>query len=409
MNVDFEKIKNYIENNTCSMVELEKLLTSIPALAPENGGEGEEKKCAALEKWLLSNGIKNLKHYDAPDSRVPAGFRPNLVAEIPGEKNDFCIWVCAHLDVVPVGELSMWNTNPWQAVEKDGKIFGRGVEDNQQGLCSGVLAALSFVRQNIVPAHTLKLLFMADEEVGSKYGMNFLIENHKNIFGADDRILIPDGGDPLGQTIEVAEKSILWLKFHIIGKQAHGSRPDQGCNAKLASSYLALKVHELEKLLNAHDKMFEPSRSTFEPTMQYQNVSGVNIIPGDDVFCADCRILPQYSLDQVRAEVNKVIRETEESYGVKIQVEELQAEQSKATSVESHVAKELFEAIKNVHGVEPRFVGIGGGTVAAGLRNAGIDAVVWSTMDELAHQPNEYAIVKNIAKDALTIAYMVCR
>ena len=129
----------------------------------------------------MSNGIKNLKHYDAPDSRVPAGFRPNLVAEIPGEKNDFCIWVCAHLDVVPVGELSMWNTNPWQAVEKDGKIFGRGVEDNQQGLCSGVLAALSFVRQNIVPAHTLKLLFMADEEVGSKYGMNFLIENHKNI------------------------------------------------------------------------------------------------------------------------------------------------------------------------------------------------------------------------------------
>ena len=59
--------------------------------------------------------------------------------------------------------------------------------------------------------------------------------------------------------------------------------------------------------------------------------------------------------------------------------------------------KELFEAIKNVHGVEPRFVGIGGGTVAAGLRNAGIDAVVWSTMDELAHQPNEYAIIKNIA------------
>ena len=94
---------------------------------------------------------------------------------------------------------------------------------------------------------------------------------------------------------------------------------------------------------------------------------------------------------------------------MKIQVEELQAEQSKATSVESPVAKELFEAIKNVHGIEPRFVGIGGGTVAAGLRNAGIDAVVWSTMAELAHQPNEYAIVKNIAKDALTIAYMACR
>ncbi len=409
MSADFEKIKNYIENNTCAMVELETLLTSIPALAPENGGDGEAEKCAALEKWLLANGIKKLRHYDAPDPRVPAGFRPNLVAEIPGEKNDFCIWVCAHLDVVPAGELSAWSTNPWQAVEKDGKIFGRGVEDNQQGLCSGILAALGFVKQNIVPAHTIKLLFMADEEVGSKYGMNFIIQNHIEIFGADDRILIPDGGDPSGRTIEIAEKNILWLKFHTVGKQAHGSRPDQGFNAKLASSWLALKIHDLEKVFDARDKMFEPDRSTFEPTMQFQNVSGVNIIPGDDVFCADCRILPQYSLGQVRAEVARIVHETEEIYGVKIQVEELQAEQSKATPAASPVAKELFEAIKNVHGIEPCFVGIGGGTVAAGLRNAGIDAVVWSTMDELAHQPNEYAVLENIGKDALTIAYMACK
>lgn len=409
MSADFEKIKSYIENNTCAMVELETLLTSIPALAPENGGDGEAEKCAALEKWLLANGIKKLRRYDAPDPRVPAGFRPNLVAEIPGEKNDFCIWVCAHLDVVPAGELSAWSTNPWQAVEKDGKIFGRGVEDNQQGLCSGILAALGFVKQDIVPAHTIKLLFMADEEVGSKYGMNFIIQNHVEIFGADDRILIPDGGDPSGRTIEIAEKNILWLKFHTVGKQAHGSRPDQGCNAKLASSWLALKIHDLEKVFNARDKMFEPDRSTFEPTMQFQNVSGVNIIPGDDVFCADCRILPQYSLGQVRAEVARIVHETEEIYGVKIQVEELQAEQSKSTPAASPVARGLFEAIKNVHGIEPRFVGIGGGTVAAGLRNAGIDAVVWSTMDELAHQPNEYAVLENIGKDALTIAYMACK
>ena len=121
------------------MVELEKLLTSIPALAPENGGEGEEKKCAALEKWLLSNGIKNLKHYDAPDSRVPAGFRPNLVAEIPGEKNDFCIWVCAHLDVVPVGELSMWNTNPWQAVEKTEKYLAEELRTISRGFAAEFL------------------------------------------------------------------------------------------------------------------------------------------------------------------------------------------------------------------------------------------------------------------------------
>ena len=96
----------------------------------------------------------------------------------------------------------------------------------------------------------------------------------------------------------------------------------------------------------------------------------------------------------------------EKKYGVKIEVSEPQSAQSPATSKDSPVAKELASAIKAVHNMEPKFIGIGGGTVAAELRNMGIDAVVWSTMDELAHQPNEYCIIENIAKDAATIAWL---
>ncbi|MBQ0039666.1 MAG: M20 family metallo-hydrolase [Treponema sp.] len=405
-NEEFNQLKNFIYDNTEIAVNLEKLLTAIPALAPENGGEGEAKKCAALEEWLRAAGIKNLEHFDASDSRVPGGIRPNLVATIPGNLDDYSIWICAHMDVVPVGELSLWNTDPWQAVVKDGKIYGRGVEDNQQGLCSGVLAALSFVKQHIIPEHTIKLLFMADEEVGSTYGMVWLCKNHPELFGKNDRIIIPDGGDPEGKTIEIAEKNLLWIKFHTIGKQAHGSRPDQGCNAKLAACDLAMTVNGLETKFDKIDTMFEPDHSTFQPTMQHANVSGINIIPGDDVLCFDCRILPCYSLDEVRGEVAKIVSDVEKKYGVKIEVTEPQSAQSPATPVDSPVAKELASAIKAVHNVEPKFIGIGGGTVAAELRNMGIDAVVWSTMDELAHQPNEYCIIENIAKDAATIAYL---
>ena len=96
----------------------------------------------------------------------------------------------------------------------------------------------------------------------------------------------------------------------------------------------------------------------------------------------------------------------EEKYGVTIEVTEAQAEESKPTPVDAPVVKELSEAIKTVHGLEPRTVGIGGGTVAAGMRNLGFNCVVWSTMDETCHQPNEYAIIKNIGLDAMTIAYM---
>ncbi len=408
MSQEFDQIRQWIDEHTHDMVELESMLTAIPALAPENGGDGEWKKAEALENWLKNNGIKNIEHFDAPDDRVTGGKRPNFVATIPGNKDDYSIWVCAHLDVVPLGEMSMWDSDPWTVVEKDGKIFGRGVEDNQQGLVSGVLAALSFVKQHILPEHTIKLLFMADEEVGSKYGMIYLTEHHLDMFKENDLILIPDGGDPEGKTIEVAEKNIAWFRFHTVGKQSHGSRPDLGRNAMLAASDLALRVNDLENFFNKTDDKFEPPYSTFQPTMHLKNVDGINFIPGDDVFCADCRINPCYSLDEVRAELNKRVKAVEEKYGVTIEVTEAQAAESRATDVNAPVVVKLADAIRNVHGIEPRTVGIGGGTVAAELRNLGRDAVVWSTLDETCHQPNEYAIIKNIGLDAITIAYMAC-
>ena len=76
---------NFLENNKDKIIELQSLLTSIPAIAPEGGGDGELEKCQALEKWLRENGITDLQRFDSPDSRVACGVRPNLVATIAGE------------------------------------------------------------------------------------------------------------------------------------------------------------------------------------------------------------------------------------------------------------------------------------------------------------------------------------
>ncbi len=406
---EFDALKDFLESSGKDMVELERLLTSRPALAPESGGDGELEKLSALEDYLKKNGITRLERYDAKDSRVSSGIRPNLVATIPGNRDDYSIWLCAHLDVVPTGAMKLWDSDPWTLVEKDGKIYGRGVEDNQQGLVSAVFAAFAFVKQHIIPEHTIKLLFMADEECGSAYGMQYLVREHLDIFGKDDRILIPDGGDSNGETIEIAEKNIFWLRFRTVGKQAHGSRPDQGRNAALAACELALKVNAMEQVFDKENPLFDPPRSTFQPTMREANVSSVNIIPGEDVMYADCRINPCYSLDEVRKELSKRVREVEEKYSVKIEVSEVQAESSRPTPQDAPVVKDLADALKAAHGIEARCVGIGGGTVGAYLRNAGLDCVVWSSLDETAHQPNEYAIISNIIKDAETIAYMASR
>jgi len=70
------KVMSWIENSADKVVELESLLTSIPAIAPESGGQGELDKAIALEKWLRANGITDIVHMDAKDSRVPSGVRP---------------------------------------------------------------------------------------------------------------------------------------------------------------------------------------------------------------------------------------------------------------------------------------------------------------------------------------------
>jgi len=406
MKSDLETLSECIKSQIPAMVSLETLLSSIPAMSPESEGEGELAKCEALSLALREMGFSHFERYDAPDPRVPSKIRPNLVVTIPGKDDARRVWFITHMDVVPPGDLSKWESDPWKVIEKDGKLFGRGVEDNQQGLVSSVFASLAFLKTGIMPPHTIKLLFAADEETGSEYGTLYLLE-HFSLFRETDLILIPDGGDARGSTIEIAEKNLLWLRITTKGKQTHGSRPDQGSNAHLAACALALALNSLETSFDRRDSLFEPDRSTFQPTRKETNVPNINTIPGLDVFCMDCRILPCYSLNVVRKEISRLAREIEVNYHVEITWTEEQTSESPATPVTAPVVRHLTDAIAEVYGVTASPVGIGGGTVAAGLRNRGYDAVVWSRMDETAHQPNEYCILENLAGDACVMAAFV--
>jgi succinyl-diaminopimelate desuccinylase len=391
---------SYLDSAQPGVVELEKLLTAIPALAPESGGDGEWKKAEALEAWLRRRGFAHIERHDSPDERVSAGKRPNIVATIPGTKPGKRLWVMTHLDVVPEGDRSMWDTDPFEAVLKDGKIYGRGVEDNQQGLVSGVFAALALLENGIVPERDVKLLFIADEEVGSTYGIQWLLAN-RTLFAKDDLIVVPDSGSSDGTEIEVAEKNIIWLKVIAKGRQCHASRPDDGANAFLATSDMALRINALEReVFNARDRLFVPDRTTLTPTKKDANVPNINTVPAEDVFYVDMRILPRYSIDSVLAEVEKKAREVEAQYGVKIRLETVQRNESPPTPADAPVVELLKAAIEATYGVAGRAVGVGGGTVGAYLRKAGYECVVWSRQDETMHGPNEYAKIQNLLGDA---------
>jgi succinyl-diaminopimelate desuccinylase len=410
-----EKLFSWIENAVPLAVELETELTKRPAIVPDSGGEGELEKCLFLEGWLKAHGITELERYDAPDDRAKGGLRPNLIATIPGsgDKNEGRVWIMSHTDVVPPGEEKLWQSDPWTVVRADDgplgpRLIGRGVEDNQQGLVASVLAALAFSAQGLKPKRTIKLLFVADEEVGSDFGIVWLVKNHSDLFRKNDMVLVPDGGDINGECIEIAEKNILWMKFVVWGKQSHGSRPDLGgANAFLAGSALVLRLHnELSAKFDERDPLFEPEYSTFQPTKKEANVPNINTIPGEDVFYMDMRVLPRYPTNSILAEIDRIKSEIEEKYRVTVEYSFNQLTESKPTAADSPIVKSLSAAISEVYPVKPRPVGIGGGTVAAYLRNIGIDCAVWTKTQVSMHQPNEYALLANILGDAKVMALL---
>ena len=400
-----KKIFEQIDNSRELIIQLQSGLTAIPAINPENGGNGEYDKFIWLKDFIKDWGFSGFEDIFAPDNRVTSHIRPSFIASINGKNQQKTVWFISHLDVVPEGEIKLWDTDPFKAVIVGDKIFGRGTEDNQQSIVSSLIAAKSIIDNKITPEYNVKLLFVADEEVGSGYGVDWIIKNRKELFNNNDLIITPDVGDPDGLDIEIAEKSILWVTFRIIGRQSHGSRPDKGINAARASSHLSIMIDNLRFKYNAIDTVFDIPYSTFEPTKRVGSVTNINTIPGEEGLSFDCRILPQYQINDVYEDMKSIAAGIESAFGVKIEISTQQYIQAAPpTSVKDEVYIRLFNSVKKITGIEPKPIGIGGGTVAAYFRMSGIPAALWSTVDNTMHAPNEYSSIKNSIKDAKVFA-----
>jgi len=402
----FNRLAKRLESMRDEMIELQMKLCAIPAIAPASGGEGEAKKAEFLENYLRQSGFTDLQLIKAPDVEAPSGYRPNILAFYRGHDSSRTVWVMTHLDVVPPGELAQWRGDPFKAWVEKGRIYGRGVEDNQQDMVASIFAVKALIAEGLKPSYDVGLALVADEETGSQKGIEYVLYNTE-VFRPDDLIIVPDAGNSQGTMIEVAEKSILWLKIRTLGKQAHGSTPEKGLNSFKAASFLITELQKLYRIFNKKDRLFSPPISTFEPTKKEANVPNINTIPGEDVFYMDCRILPLYSVEQVLKTAAKIAAGIEKKFRVKIEMGLVQkAPAAPPTSPRAKVVQALKKAVREVYHREARAMGIGGGTVAALFRRAGFEAACWSRLDETAHMPNEYCIIDNMVGDAKVFAHI---
>jgi succinyl-diaminopimelate desuccinylase len=380
-------------------------MVRIKAVGPENGGTGEAERGDFLLALLKALGLSEVEQYDSKDPRVPSGRRPNIVVRAKGT-TDTNLWVVTHTDIVPEGDLEAWTYPPYEPKVVDGRVYGRGSEDNGQELIASLFGLVSLMKAGITPECNIGLAFVSDEEYGNAHGIEVLLKN--GLFKQGDLIVVPDHGYPDGASMAVVEKSVAWAKVVVVGRQTHGSTPANGVNAfEVAARYLCDCTDRLRSRFSKSDPLFDPPESTFVPSKCEGNGYNINTVPGRQEFYCDFRVLPDYPLDDILAEMQAVAREHESKWGARIEVSFVErTESSGRTSQDSEVVKRLGEAISVVGGFKPKPIGIGGATFATPIRKAGLEAVAWSTIPGTGHDADEYIEISGLMFDTKTYAVM---
>ena len=195
--------------------ELVDLLSALIAARTENPPGNESAAAAELGAFF--------KRYDIPFEEFAAEpERVNLIGRVgSGGKT---LLLPGHLDTVPAGDG--WTHPPFAARILDGRMYGRGASDDK-GPTAALALAGACLKQCFQLNGTVLLAGVADEELGSALGLEYLLQEGKL---AADFAIVPDVAGNM-KTIDMAEKGLLFVEIVSHGRQAHGSTPEQGVNA----------------------------------------------------------------------------------------------------------------------------------------------------------------------------------
>ena len=179
-NSSTEDLRAAIDASFGQTLEQLKELVAIPGIAwPSFDREPLERSAEAVAELLRGAGLDNVQILacDKPDG-TPGG--PAVVARRPAADGKPTVLLYAHHDVQPTGDTGLWETDPFTAVEKDGRLYGRGAADDKAGIMAHVAAysALSEVLDSALGLG-VTFFFEGEEEAGSPTFRSFLEENRE--------------------------------------------------------------------------------------------------------------------------------------------------------------------------------------------------------------------------------------
>jgi acetylornithine deacetylase/succinyl-diaminopimelate desuccinylase-like protein len=225
----------YIEKNARRFIEEYKELLSFPSIS----NHGLEAVKPARD-WIAG---RLSQHTDRVET-LDAGGMPALYAEVPGGGSRKLL-LYEHYDVQPVDPIELWDSKPFDAIEKDGKLFARGVADDKADVMARIHALETLKHLGELPV-TLRFLVEGEEEIGSKT-FEKIAHDHADKLHADGCLWESGGFDSNGRpTLFFGVRGLLYvqLRVRLLGFDQHSG---------FASIYPAAAMYLVEALASLRD------------------------------------------------------------------------------------------------------------------------------------------------------------
>lgn len=365
-------------NNVLNLLDEEEAVRFLQTVLQHdttNPPGGERALAQYIADTLETMGIKS--HLD-----ILAEERANFVGCLPGSGEKKALLFNGHLDVVPAGE-QQWQHPPFAGQIDNGKVYGRGASDMKGGLAAMVMAAGLVARAGVFLKGDLLITGTAGEETDSIGAHDLLKQGY--LENVDAAVI----GEPSNLQLFSACKGALWLEFKTVGKTAHGSMPDQGCNAILQMNALINELNQYVFACQGHPLLGQS-------TMNIATIHGgvkTNVVPDACTLTVDIRTIPGENHEKIVFDIKKIMtRLTRENQDFCFSLTITNNRPPVATDVDSVAMQNALQSAVQSLGKELIPCGVNyytdGSVFAPAL---GIPIVLFGPGDEkLAHQPDEY-------------------
>tara|TARA_Y100000389_G_scaffold204912_1_gene260730 strand:- start:11243 stop:12451 length:1209 start_codon:yes stop_codon:yes gene_type:complete len=363
-------------------------------------GQKDEGAIDFLSKKLTNLGFNCQKISFSGDKSYDVD---NLHAILNPKNSDKIIYFAGHTDVVPTGDLTKWQFNPFESKISDGKIYGRGIVDMKGAIAAFIIAVEEFLEQN-EPAFGIGFLITGDEEGdainGTKKMLEWMVQNNQKI--SHCIVGEPTNPEKTGQMIKIGRRGSINFEITLIGKQGHVAYPHNALNpiTELVNILKILKDYNLDD----GTQYFDPSN--LEITHISNDISSNNIISGQAKVRFNIRFNDQWSSKKLIDWVKYVLDHSAIKYEMNYRVSG-----ESFLSNDQNLQNLVINSIKDITGKKPELSTTGGTSDARFIKD--YSAVIeCGLVNKTAHQIDEnieiseIELLKNIYLEILNNYYL---